>query len=78
MDPSKAAKPAEPVLAPVDGAVELKEEEKEKEEKEKETKEKEEKPLDEPRLEPVEGAKAVEGVKGAEGAELPAPQAANA
>lgn len=66
MDPSKAPKPAEPVLAPIDGAVELKEEEKE------------EKAIDEPRLEPVEGAKAAEEVKGPEGAEPSAPQAVNA
>ncbi len=52
LDPSKAVKPAEPVLVPVDGAVEIKDEVKGKE-----------KESDELGLEPVEGAKPVEVVE---------------
>ncbi len=52
LDPSKAVKPAEPVLVPVDGAVEMKGEGKESEK---------------PSLEPVEGAKPVQGVEPVEG-----------
>jgi vacuolar protein sorting-associated protein 72 len=48
LDPSKVQKPAEPALAPIEGAAELKAEEKP------------EKAVDEPRLEPIEGVKETE------------------
>jgi vacuolar protein sorting-associated protein 72 len=57
LDPSKASKPAESVLAPIDGAVELKVEDKD----EKPAGESSDKPADEPRLEPVEEVERADG-----------------
>lgn len=69
LDPSKAVKPAEPVLVPVDGAVELKDEVKGKG---KESGEPSLGPVEEAKpvggAEPVEGAKPVEGASPAQAA----------
>jgi vacuolar protein sorting-associated protein 72 len=58
LDPSKASKPTEPVLAPpIDQAAELKVEDKD----EKPAVDSSDKPADEPRLEPVEGVERADG-----------------
>ncbi|KAK3901396.1 YL1 nuclear protein-domain-containing protein [Staphylotrichum tortipilum] len=60
LDPSKAVKPAEPVLVPIDGT-EVKAEDGEKGEKEEKGEEsKEEKPVEEPKFAPVEEMEGVE------------------
>ena len=73
LDPSKAVKPAEPVLVPIDGAEVKVEEGAEKEEKNEEIEKKpQEKPAQEPKFAPVEE---MEGVEGAAPAP-PVPEAA--